>query len=98
MEKTGIVSIARVRELSEEVLEVVITFSEPIMASTLSSVAESMSMPKHFVSESYITFAFDLKTTKKEEVCPLCRKFLRNLDEEVAKVKPLQRALLDRAE
>ncbi len=98
MNKTGIVSIARVRALSEKETEVVMTFSESIMASTLDSVAKRMGMPVNFTSESYITFTFDLTKTKKENICDLCRKFLGDLDEEVARVKPLQKSLLGATE
>lgn len=99
LEKTGITSISRLRIVPEKSITVTITFSESIAEPILTSVAKELNMPQYSVAESYITFNFDLTKFKKEDVCPMCLKYLKSVDEEVAKkVKPLEKMLLEQLE
>lgn len=94
MEKSDITAFARMKDKTDEQITMAITFSAPVMKSLLVSTALQMKMKNYFVAESYITIEFDLKETKKEDICPICIEFLKKLDVKVAKAQTLEKSLM----
>ena len=87
MKKSGVTAFVRVKNRTEKGVDIAVTFSHPVMESTLKSAAKEVLGKGYVTTDSYIRVRFDFKETPEDKYCMKFTNFLNQLDDEIFKAQ-----------
>lgn len=90
LEKSRITAFIHMKNKTKKYLELAVTFSQPVMESTLKSSADGVFGKGYATTDttdSYIRIKFNLGKLHENECCIKLKEFLKQLDDEIVKAQ-----------